>query len=79
MRIVRTRVLPEPAPAMTSEAPSLLVTASYCCLLRSDKKSIIPMIDDRVSSTAQIYDKETKGSYVIHLLIRRINLLSLVR
>ncbi len=37
MRRVRTRVLPEPAPAITSSGPSVVSTASRCAGFRSSR------------------------------------------
>src|ERR1700686_406027 len=41
MRCAITRVLPEPAPAKISSGPSLDPTASRCCSLSWERKSII--------------------------------------
>src|SRR2546421_5382385 len=38
-----TRVLPEPAPARMRREPSVFLTASRCCSLREERKSVINM------------------------------------
>src|ERR1051325_3533089 len=43
MRCAMTRVLPEPAPAKISSGPSPASTASRCCGLSCERKSVMKM------------------------------------
>src|ERR1700730_1139720 len=51
MRCAMTRVLPEPAPARISNGPSLEVTASRCCSLSSERRSIMNVMANTFKHT----------------------------
>src|SRR5712672_3623614 len=48
-----TRVLPEPAPARINKGPSPVVTASRCCGLSCERKSVMKMFTRTFKHTDQ--------------------------